>query len=195
MTALAYLLGYWLGDGSLDSDRRPGRRTFARLYGQEKDWPRVGKAVKKMGWRDNRRTCQPGLWELRMEYAFMASLAEAGLLTGDPFTTKVTDPIERRALLAGFFDADGNISVEKKARPGYNWKRVIHVRLTGIDEVQMNAARQALTELDIGTGFYTLPVKPPRRTTFQLKVRQASVERFLQLIPLQSYQMDRLRAS
>jgi len=190
--ALGYLEGYWLGDGYRDQ-RRLINEPFAGLMGQNKDLPRVEKALKCLGWK-YRVYWRPTLrgvsyFKIKSRELYRV-LLKSGLWENGPLDECVKGRLRMRALIAGFFDADGNVQWVRKYSVH---KPTIHIRLTGINVVQMLAVGRVLCD-DFGLyyGFYKLEDKRlNRKVCFQIKIHQRSVREFFRLFRLQPYQMAR----
>ena len=190
MNSQAYLCGYWLGDGT-KSQRRPTNEPMAHLLGIAKDLPRVEKALLRLDWKIHSwwaKTRVTPVWTISLRDLYYL-LRDNGLWDNVPLDLVYTTEYDQRAAVVGFFDADGNISLEeKKGR-----KNVVHIRLTGINRVQIEAVQRILEGFLVETGLYELKDKRPnRQLCYQLKVRQISIDDFLALFPLQVDKMKRL---
>jgi len=114
----AYLLGYWLGDGT-SRQRRPSDARLAYIFGMERDWPRIEKCLNSLGMNSKRGKAANGAWEISLgrEFANLVDSLGMSLLNGE----KREGPWEWLALnsdfypniLAGMFDADGCLYREK----------------------------------------------------------------------------------
>lgn len=108
----AYLVGYWLGDGSVT---KVGGQVV--LCGNLGDWKRVRKALSQSGFAWDRRfnKGQPRVWYVSPgSKKFRGLLEGAGLLLPLDSYTKYfpeNDLTERelRSLIAGMFDSDGSV--------------------------------------------------------------------------------------
>jgi hypothetical protein len=177
---LAYLIGYWTGDGTLEN---PGSWIPDMvLKGNPSDLPEVIYACSRLGYRTQPTICKPGVWVLRPgpEFKLAAEALDLDVRGMTAYTRRLPKSwpewniSAHWALLTGLIDSDGHIfnpDVPSYHSPGGSYSTVCKELAEDV---------QALCEtLNLGTKLNTFSManKKFAKAPYEYKVqlRKASI--------------------
>ena len=193
---LAYLIGYWIGDGSISrnpSKNRPDA-TITPLYGNYDDLPRVKKSLKTLGFSYEERPYYKNIcWRINPGLKFARTIKELGYTwpCGSyqkhlPVGWEDWSEEARRALTAGLIDSDGTVLIQTKKHirggPRYDTRSE---RL--IKEIIL-----LFKSLGMETSYFKAPNGQIQSTNHTIQVTRRSLHRFQRLIPLQKKKQERV---
>ena len=192
---LAYLVGYWIGDGSISRNPSAGwpEATIIVFCGNYDDLPRVKKNLKTLGFNHKELKQKSGIWNIHPGPEFRDIIKELGYTwpCGSyqkhlPVGWENWSEKARRALTAGLIDSDGSVLIQTKKHirggPRYDTR----------SERLIKETRLLFESLGMETSYFKAPNGQIQSTNHTVQVTRRSLHRFQRLIPLQKKKQERV---